>query len=779
MAKLLSRGGTPVPLKGVDKQNTQTVLNPNNVVLMIIAPHEARYKHLIHNIIPNVGIKVVSSWKLPPLSQITAQYKRIVTTRQDVLKIVGAQYVLDKSDQKDLSVYTYSGSIIPYDGAEFLILEPLMRLPYDIKYNVLMRQYAYKFTQPDRFPQVKYQPYIYHAGGNTPNKEELLAKLDRAVMTSVDIETIPFVETPDGEVLEHNVITIIGYGMLFPDGSIESHSIQMDSQYAHDVLKAMNAHPIPKVAHGGKYDLIWCLRWGIPIANLTHDTMIEFHSWYHDFRKSLDHVAAFTCKDYVYWKEERKSSGTEQRLLYNCKDVHYTMQALMYLMWHRPEWTKVATHRKIRRAHYNVASCFLGMKVDPVILATETAKYTEETDDILATLRTIVGQEHFNPNSPSQAKMFLQILAGKRLTLKNADAKAIAKVADLDAFSAYMCDILLTYRKRLKTLNSYFHVRLWGDRVLTSIDVCGTTSDRLASRKSDFWHYPDRGKSGKYLKPKEYGWAAMTVQRAGRACVVADDGMMLFSCDLPSAEAYFVWKLSGDPVMGEVLNSDKDYHKTNAHLFFGVPYEDIHDALRDLAKRINHGSNYNMGGVVLIETMGLANILEAQYLLGLDPNLTPLQVALYLLNLFQETYEYIKGSSRVPFQDSWYGSLVKEVAQYGRITTPDGWTKYIMGDPMKDKLVLNNLASVKPQHLSAEYLHQGYDRLWAEYYKPRVFEPLIPIHDESMGQCRADMVDHYSPIIQKAMTLDFNMGDSILRIVPDKPKFGRTWGEIH
>ena len=782
MPKVISIAGEPTGEEASTSASTST-----NTVLVLISPKESNMAQLLHNILPNTTVKVISTWKYPSLHALCSSFNKIVTTRKDILcKILG---------DSSASPFTYAGSIIPYMGAKFLILDGLYQLPYKAEYNVLSRQYCRKLIAPEIFPQVSFKPHIYHRNSLKSigqARARLMHLAEASTLISIDVETRPFIEFPEGVMPEgapnlmHNILDVVGFGFLSATGEIESHSIQIDTMEAWEVARDLCATPAPKVTHG-KYDTTWCLRWGMPIYNATFDTMQEMHTWYHDFRKSLAHVAAFTCKDYVYWKEERKETDIEKKLLYNAKDVHYTTCALMYFMQHSPKWTRTCTRRKAKRLMYTTRTGILGFNTDEQERQKLLRKYTEKADKLLEELRVITGSPEYNPNSPPQSKQLLTILALNRVSVTGSDQKQMDAVKELDTFSLLIMQKLEDYKKTLKVINSYLNARLWDGRLLTSVDVTGTTSDRWASKLADFWHSPDVGKSGKYLKPKSYGVAIMTVKHEARSFVVADEGMTLFSCDLPSSEAYFVEKLCGDPTLKKVLYSGKDYHCINASLFFGVPYDAIYDdikgvvinkELRTLAKRVNHGSNYNMGASVLLDTMGLQNILRAQELLCLNPDMKPIDIAAHLLNLFKDTYPYIKGGEGVMLADSWYGKLTQEVYDTGSITCPDGFRKYVFGDP-KNKLVMNNLASIKPQHLSAEYLHQGMEDLIENHGKIGELEVLCPIHDELFGQVKKGMEEHYSPIIREAMTLSFDVGTSILRLEPDAPVFGNHWTDVH
>ena len=69
--------------------------------------------------------------------------------------------------------------------------------------------------------------------------------------------------------------------------------------------------------------------------------------------------------------------------------------------------------------------------------------------------------------------------------------------------------------------------------------------------------------------------------------------------------------MANEPAMIAATEGIDDYHSLNASRFFAIPYEQIYDntkrkqlnkPLRDLSKRVNHGSNYQMGANVMLLT---------------------------------------------------------------------------------------------------------------------------------------------------------------------------------
>jgi hypothetical protein len=194
-------------------------------------------------------------------------------------------------------------------------------------------------------------------------------------------------------------------------------------------------------------------------------------------------------------------------------------------------------------------------------------------------------------------------------------------------------------------------------------------------------------------------------------------------------------------------------------MFFGVPFDEIYDSvngkvinkpLRQLAKPVNHGANYNMGALTLVETMGESKIYEAKALL-LD-NLKKFQspennakivkllrckelkeIAQYLLDSFHATYKRIGGA--------WYSEVRNEVTKTSMLTSPTGWTRYCFEKPDTNKLALNAYIAHGPQHLSVMLLNRGFYRLFKEMQDKDSFRLKAQIHDSIFFQYKEDRED--------------------------------------
>jgi DNA polymerase I-like protein with 3'-5' exonuclease and polymerase domains len=312
--------------------------------------------------------------------------------------------------------------------------------------------------------------------------------------------------------------------------------------------------------------------------------------------------------------------------------------------------------------------------------------------------------------------------------LPSGDVKSLEKAANRHPINALLTQKLKTIRKSRKLLSTYLTAgKEYKGRILYSLNPGGTDTGRLASKSSAFW-------------------CGLNIQNIPRGATVkqtlaADDGFMFFEVDLKQAESRDTAYIVGDEDYIQAVTGVRDFHSVNASAFFGIPYEDIFDDtkqktvnkfIRDLAKRVNHGANYNMGVNVLIDSMGELLVMQAAKLLGLPKSFTLKNIGGYLLSKFHKAYPKISGV--------YYPVVVKNVLKTRLLTGASGWTRYCFGDPVKDKRALNAYVAHCPQSLNAMTLNRAFLKV---FYTIAInpehatnFKLCAQIHDSILFQCR-------------------------------------------
>lgn len=587
------------------------------------------------------------------------------------------------SDRK-LALDDYAGSFFTIDGSrlgvdwevDVLILNPLQQLVSTAAGTFIFKRFLSKVLSPSSwFPDMAFTWEVWtHA-----NSEKLLAKFSTATLLSCDIETYV------GD--EARRIHCVGYAGLFADGSIHCVVVKFDDMVAHSFVRRLNATPVPKIFQNGMYDNLYFLRWGCPASHWLYDTQHLFHSWYAELPKRLDFITAFAVRRIRFWKDDAQSGGEFTLFEYNARDCWATLVAWLSMVREVPKWAldnyRVEFPLVFPCLHMEAD----GLRLDKDRFSAAKAAAEEAIAPHVAKLNAWI--PGFNPGSPDQCKRLLSVLGVPSEAAGKIELIAAASVHPLNAL---IIGEILAFRKQAKLLSTYFvWEKFWNDRLYYKTNPAGTESGRLASTESSFW-------TGLQIQNIPQGPAVKSW-----ICVDADwDG--LAEGDYAQSEARCVGYMSGCTALIELVESDKDYHSWNAHKFFGVKYEEVTKDLRNLAKRVNHGSNYNMGAQVLLNTMGPKAVTEARRLLGLPGTWTLIMVCQHLLRTYEQAYPEVK--------KDWYNDIKRVIGVTKKLVSQLGWTRHFFADPNKSKPALNAAVAHGPQNLSVSIINQVFYKIW-------------------------------------------------------------------
>ena len=577
-------------------------------------------------------------------------------------------------------------------------------------------------------------------------------------------------------------IKCIGFSLLRNDGSLTNVVIPFNQHIG--AIRLILESDVQKIFQNGKYDNLYLLRWNIITANWGYDTYHMNHALFSEMPRSLGELSSFYLREHIYWKDESEG-GLKELYEYCAKDVHRTMfvwlNQLKLIASNKAMYGYAIDNYALEfRILFPALQCEAeGIECDDSRRLELLGRLKQQQEELLNKLQARI-KPHFNPNSPKQVKTLFQLIVGEANVEKaGTDAKGFDVLRTLHPLAAMFCDDIQQYRELTKLVGTYVDIgedgkdKLLNGRVYYSLDPAGTDSSRLASRESSFWcglqiqnmpREPDMVKS--FLK--------------------ADDGFMLMENDAEQAEARCVAYLSDCPSYIHAVEETPDFHLWNCSLFFGIPFEElwldgkgkkINGALRDLGKRVNHGSNYNMGAKVLLSTMGIRNVLRAKELLKLPKAMTPLKVCEFLLKRFVDTYPEIK--------QRWYEELKIEISKTRKLSLPPtvegigGWTRRCFSNPEKSKQALNMYVAHKPQAISVQIINTGFYRCWKEL-QSKDYRLKAQIHDSIFAQASVETWDHYNQRTVELMSQKIKMPSGKTLFVPiDKcKKPGLYWGDM-
>lgn len=672
---------------------------------------------------------------------------KVVSTNIGLLKLL---LKWDKKAAPSLKNYAGSYFIIPANGVydkdiEVVFVNPLKQLvtvPFGL---FLAKRQIAKFTQPDRwFKPTKFKGYTLLTPVNEP---ELYRKFESAFLIAVDVETVK----------EYAQITCLSYTGFFADDSVPegmtsiSVELPLDSEFALAMMRKWNLLKPPKVLQNGKYDIAYFFRYSAPLYNYLYDTVVMMHCMYSELPKDLGFLNSFFLREAFYWKDLAETSDLDTYYRYNSLDTWGTGNTFLAMMAEAPQYVINNYLMEFPLTFPCHMSEMRGIRRDMSRMDAAIAKQNQVIATKQASLNKILGipaGQSFNVKSPTQMKALFKILGCS--DLPNQDEKNLKKARFRHPFNARVLNLVTDIREARTLIEKYLQT---GEKakefytmdgkyptILYSLNPHGTDSGRLASKEHHFW-------TGLQIQNIPAGDEIKCTLRSR-------EGFRLAECDLEQAESRDTAYVSGDERLITNVETSPDFHSANASAFFGVPFREIFDAethkklnvpLRDLAKRVNHGANYNMGAYVLLDTMGEENVIRARNLLKLPRLWSLIRVCEYLLQQFHETYPKIGGV--------FYPSMVREVITTRKLVcrawhhhwsdkldalearNVNGvyeveypkqavWTRICFGNPKESKPALNSYISHVPQSLNAMTLNKAFIRIFIDI-------AMHPIHSKN------------------------------------------------
>lgn len=668
------------------------------------------------------------------------------------------------NNRRGLTLDDYQGSLISSVRKKlpFVFINPLENLRSQPHATPAAKRFISKLSRPGDWYAATDFSWNLAAPDNLDSTYNRW--MESASIISIDIETM--VDDP------HRRINCVGYCAYFPDThTTECIVIPFNSTYNLTWVRKFNRLPQPKIFQNGLYDNAYFLRYNCPVYNWLYDTQHLFHSMYSEYPKRLDFITAYAVRDVRYWKDDGKSGNLEDYYRYNARDCWATLNAFLSLMLDAEPYA-ISNYVKEFPLVFPCLTCELeGLAVDMARM--KVVKQEKELDIAKREerFRVMIAAPGFNVNSPPQVKSLMKVCG---LNLPSADAANMLVAQASHPLNNRIFTELSGIKKQKKLISTYFvEEKFWNGRLLYKLNPAGTDTGRLASAESSFW----------------CGLQIQNIPRGDsvKQCILSDPGWLLCEIDKAQSEARCVGYLAGETSLIELVEGPHDYHSWNAAAFFGVPYEKIYNEalkktldkdLRDLAKRTNHGANYNMGANVMLATMGPAKVAHAKMILKLPAHYSLVDTCKYMLSVYEKTYPRVKGL--------WYDSIIKEISLTGKLVSPRGWTRVFFGRPSRANKPLLNAAVAHPaQNLSVDIINDEFYNVWNEMLYGKFRNKIrikAQIHDSIFFQYREEYPEIPEQVCEMMNTaVRIKGADGVtrtMRIPSDISAGKRRWSEL-
>lgn len=754
-------------------------------LLHLGTPEDSSFQHRLTGLTAGTSVSWKSKLATPStitelewaLERVPGGVAGVVLSNEEFLgKLLHAQAdFIPPNNRRGITLDDYQGSILylPKTKIPVVVINPLANLVTVVHAQEAAKRFISKLTKPEKwFPATEFTWQL----GTPANLPAIYERfLSKALLISVDIETP--VPNPN------RTINCVGYCAYYPDThTTEIVVIPFEDMVSLEWVRRFNNLPQMKVFQNGLYDNAYFLRFNAPVYNWTGDTQHLFHSMYSEFPKRLDFITAYALRNVRYWKDDGKSGNLQDYYRYNAKDCWATANSFLALLTECEPYA-IRNYLKEFPLVFPCLHCEIeGLKIDMPRFLEVKAKKEEDVAVREAAFQKTIAAPGFNMNSPKQVKNLFTVLGVG--SLPTTGAADMMKAQAAHPLNGRILSELVSIKKEKKLLSTYFVVdKFWNGRLHYKLNPAGTDTGRLASSESSFW----------------CGLQIQNIPRGDsvKQCIIADDGYDLSEIDKAQSEARCVAYQSGEEALIELVESPHDYHSWNAAAFFGVPYELIYDEeekktldkdLRDLAKRTNHGANYNMGATVMLDTMGPKNVAKAKIKLKLN-GYSLKQTCEYLLKVYEKTYPKVKGV--------YYDDIINKISVTGRLVSPRGWTRIFFGKPSRANKPLLNAAVAHPsQNLSVDIINEEFYNVWRasiynSYYKEGV-EIQVPlrglvrlkaqIHDSIFFQYpknRQDVPQIVNSILHTVVPVTDPLGITRDMFIPSDISAGKPrWSEL-
>ncbi len=567
-------------------------------------------------------------------------------------------------------------------------------------------------------------------------------------------------------------------------------SVQDHIRTLQSFARLMYRVDVPKVLQNQLYDnFVLSFGYGIPIRNVTEDTMIKGWEIYAELPRALSVQASIWTRE-PFWKDDSMYSGTGEGLFRGCAlDSAVTMELCS---------AQDSVMSGLTQTHYrtmiSMQNPFLfmelkGIKYDTEAVTKKLAEVDPALTDLAKRIEDLAGKSVRGPKGSLSAKKLQEFLyldrkyppqyakeRGRKTTKLTTDIEAILTLKKHAPHDELLSDILR-------------HRHLEGVRETLQI-----ATDPDGRVRCGYSLEAETGRVKCFTSPTGAGANLTTIQKALRGNYRADEGYDFFQCDLEGADGWTVAAHSarlGDRTMLEDYLAGMKPAKIIALLYWFGPvinqlersdvkwlHDNVFPVVKKLAgdwlylgcKRVQHGSAYLMG----IPTMQL-NVLKDSYKESGVPIYMEHSEARRLQDLLFSRYPGIK---------TWHAWAESHLVAHGTLTAASGHTRVFFGRRFgKDiKDTVKEFLAHEPQNNTTWATNLAMLNLWNDPENRRgdgslIIEPLHQVHDALCGQWPQALREWARAKVRSYFNNKLTISGIDL-IIPFDGTWGDSWGTM-
>ena len=462
-------------------------------------------------------------------------------------------------------------------------------------------------------PKVEYETVLTDA-----QLDQWITTINAAELTAVDTETTSL-DAMQAELVGISLCCEPGRAAYIPVAhNYQDAPAQLSREHVLAKLKPwLEDASKPKLGQHLKYDSHIFANYGVRLAGVKHDTLLESYVFESHRPHDMDSLAARHLERKTITYAEVCGKGASQigfnEVAIERATEYAAEDAEVTLALHHAMWPQIEHDDKLRFIYekIEVPTSVVLQKIERNGVLIDSDRLGQQSHDLGKRMLEIEQQAYdlagqpFNLNSPKQlgeilfGKLELPVVKKTASGAPSTDEEVLQKLAE----DYPLPKVLLDYRGLAKLKSTYTDklpkmINPATGRVHTNYAQAVAVTGRLSSNEPNLQNIPIRTPEGRRI----------------REAFVAPEGCVIVSADYSQIELRIMAHISEDENMLKAFANNEDIHKATAAEIFGIAPEQVESEQRRYAKVINFGLIYGMSAFGLAGNLGIERSAAQMYI---------------------------------------------------------------------------------------------------------------------------------------------------------------------